>query len=40
MLVLVKTDYAGYLGTEQGDIFEKDCTVAGAAWHWFRAWLL
>jgi len=24
MLVLVKTEYAGNLGTEQGEIFEKD----------------
>jgi hypothetical protein len=31
MLFLVKTDYARYLGTEQGEIFEKDFMVLGAA---------
>jgi hypothetical protein len=31
MLVLVKTEYAGYLGTEQGEIFEKDFMMVGAA---------
>jgi len=31
MLLLVKKEYAGYLGTKQGEIFEKGCMVVGAA---------